>query len=105
MKTINCSYNNPYNEKWVFVESVLRKAIFFQGLNESVLAKAEEIEVDMGIKGVDSLHLACAEEFGVDFFITSNEKIIKRYQGSIILKSPTSFVNSVVDSLEVDKYG
>ena len=90
--------NNPYNERRVFVESVLGMAQSFQSLNESLLVRAEEIEANMGIKGMDSLHLASAESLGVDFFITCDDKIIKRYEGAIMVQSPTNFVNGVVSS-------
>ncbi|MGK7919447.1 MAG: PIN domain-containing protein [Trichodesmium sp.] len=90
--------NNPYNERKVFVESVLQEAKSFQNLNQNLLTRAEEIEENMGIKGIDSLHLACAEKFGVDFFITCDDKLIKRYEGAIIVQSPTIFVNNIVSS-------
>ncbi|NES05541.1 MAG: DNA-binding protein, partial [Okeania sp. SIO2F4] len=51
--------NNPYNERRVFVESVLQEAKSFQNLNENLLTRAEDIEVNMRIKGIDSLNLAC----------------------------------------------
>ncbi len=52
----------------------------------------------MGIKGMDSLHFACAEKLGVDFFITCDDKLIKRYEEAIIVQSPTIFVNNIVSS-------
>lgn len=89
--------NNPYNERRTFVESVLQEAKYFQSINENMLIRAEEIEATMGIKGLDSLHLVCAEELGVDFFITCDDKIIKRYRGTVNVKNPTEFVNNVIN--------
>ena len=72
--------NNPYGERRLFIEKVMEKATSFQSLNEEILARAEEIEATMGIKGVDSLHLACSEALEADYFITCDDKIIKKYQ-------------------------
>ena len=46
----------------------------------------------MGIKGMDSLHLACAEALAADCFITCDDKIVKRYRGTVTVKNPTDFV-------------
>ncbi|MDY6805232.1 MAG: PIN domain-containing protein [Cyanobacteriota bacterium] len=90
--------NNPYNERRSFVESVLQKAKDFQSINENMLIRAEEIEATMGIKGLDCLHLVCAEELGVDYFITSDDRIIKKYRGTVTVQNPTKFVNNVINS-------
>ncbi|MDY6802633.1 MAG: PIN domain-containing protein [Cyanobacteriota bacterium] len=90
--------NNPYNERRTFVESVLQEAKYFQSINENMLIRAEEIEATMGIKGLDSLHLVCAEELRVDYFITCDDKIIKRYRGTVTVQNPTEFVNNVINS-------
>ena len=89
--------NKPYNERRTFVQTVLQEAKYFQSLNENMLIRAEEIEATMGIKGLDSLHLVCAEELGVDYFITYDDKIIKRYYGIVTVKNPTEFVNNVIN--------
>ena len=52
--------NNPYSERRFFIDKVLENATKFQSLNAEILARAEEIEATMNIKGMDSLHLACA---------------------------------------------
>jgi len=87
--------NNPYGERRIFIEAVLIRATYFQDLNEEILTRAEEIEATMRIKGVDALHLACAEKIGGLYFITCDDKIVKRYQGAIVVKNPNDFVNDV----------
>lgn len=81
---------NPYNERRLFVNAVLRKARFFQGVDERILDRSQEIEA-LGIKGLDALHLACAEESAIDSFITCDEKITKRYSGKLNVTNPIEF--------------
>lgn len=75
---------------------ILGKATEFQPLDQEILTRAEEIEATMKIKGMDALHLACAEALGVDYFITCDDRMIKKYQGEIALKTPTDFANRAI---------
>ncbi|MEM3112748.1 MAG: PIN domain-containing protein [Candidatus Anstonellales archaeon] len=67
----------------------------FKPINDAVLAQAKEIEKAQ-IKGLDALHLACAEELKVDYFLTCDDKILKRYKGSIKLQNPADFVINIL---------
>jgi len=86
---------NPYNERNIFVGSVLKMAKSFQALNTKILKRAQELETD-GIKGLDALHLACAEGLNVDYFITCDDKIIKKYCGKIEIKTPVEFITNIL---------
>lgn len=97
--------NNPYSERRIFIEKVLEKATSFQSLNEQILTRAEEIEATMGIKGVDSLHLACSEALTVDYFITCDDKVIKRYRGVMAVKNPTEFANNAIVARKDEENG
>lgn len=92
---------NPYNERNVFVSSVLKMARSSQALNTKILKRSQELETD-GIKGVDALHLACAEELNVDCFITCDDKIIKKYCGKIEIKTPVEFIINILKENEDD---
>jgi len=67
----------------------------FQALNTKMLKRAQELETD-GIKGIDALHLACAEELKVDYFITCDDKIIKKYCGKIEIRTPVEFITNIL---------
>ncbi len=97
--------NNPYSDRRAFIEKVLEKATSFQSLNEKILTRAEEMETTMKIKGVDSLHLACAEALKVDDFITCDDKIIKRYRGVLAVKNPTEFANNAMIEQKEEENG
>jgi len=60
-------------------------------LIDEIVQKAVILE-KMGIKGMDALHLACAEEAKADFFLTCDEKIVKRYKGCLCVKNPIDFM-------------
>ncbi|MBD2776105.1 PIN domain-containing protein [Iningainema tapete] len=80
---------NPYNNRQNFVQQVLQKANYFQKIDHTVTTAAQYIEIHDKIKGVDSLHLACAEVAGADCFVTCDDRMIKRYIGTVEIKTPT----------------
>ncbi len=45
--------------------------------SQDILAKAEEVE-RCGIKGNDAVHLACAIISGCAYFVTCDDRIVKR---------------------------
>ena len=45
-----------------------------------------------GIKSLDALHLACAEASGCDYFLTCDDRIVKRYAGHLQVKNPADFI-------------
>lgn len=87
--------NNPYEERRSFLSSIFKKAGHIQAINDSILLIAQEIE-KYKIKGLDALHIACAEKLEVDYFITCDDKIMKRYKGSIKVQGPIDFVINIL---------
>lgn len=87
---------NPFPEKKIFIENVLSKSKRFRKADEKVLKIAELIENEAGIKAFDALHLACAEVMGADYFITCDDKMIKRYKGSVKVTDPVNFVHETL---------
>lgn len=86
---------NPYEERRTFVNLILQKSNYSQSINESILARSKEIE-KWNIKGFDALHIACAEKSKADFFITCDDKIIKRYKGLVNVQNPIDFVINIL---------
>ena len=86
---------NPYAERQMFVTSVLRKARLIQTLNNSLAKRAQEIEV-LGIKGLDALHLACAERLKADYFVTCDDRMIQKYTGTIVVVNPVELTMHVL---------
>jgi predicted nucleic acid-binding protein len=86
---------NPYTERQIFVTSVLQKARVVQTLNDKLAIRAQEIE-SLGIKGLDALHLACAEELKSRYFVTCDDRIIRKYSGKVKVINPVEFTMGVV---------
>src|SRR3989338_980850 len=64
--------SNPYEERRVFINLCIQKAKHIQPINEGILTRAQEIKAD--------------------YFLTCDDKISKRYNGSIKVQNPTNFV-------------
>lgn len=86
---------NPYAERQIFVTSVLRKARVIQTLNDSLAKRAQEIEA-LGIKGLDALHLACAERLKADYFVTCDDRMIRKYIGTVVVVNPVELTVRVL---------
>ena len=80
-------------------------AHFFVNATENVgNQKIEDIRmiaselIKQGIKPKDAAHLACAITAECDYFITTDDKLIKKYKGEkIILKTPLEFLGDLED--------
>ncbi|MEK7237421.1 MAG: PIN domain-containing protein [Nitrospirota bacterium] len=83
--------SNPYLERQAFVSLCIQKVKQIQTIHEGILARAQEME-KQHIKGLDALHLACAEELKADYFLTCDDIILKRYKGIIKIQNPVDFV-------------
>ena len=86
---------NPYPERQIFVTSVLRKARVIQTLNDRLARRAQEIEA-LGIKGLDALHLACAERLKADYFVTCDDRMIRKYIGTVVVINPVELTIRVL---------
>jgi predicted nucleic acid-binding protein len=81
---------------------------FFQ--NASMYIGSENMEeishtadnlMKQGIKMKDAAHLACAIKADCDYFITTDDKLIKKYNGSIIkIITPLEFLNDLEDKTD-----
>ena len=83
---------NPFPERKIFVERIIRRAKEYQNLNEKIRKRAMEIETTMKIQPIDALHLATAEYAQVEFFITSDYTLVKRYKGDLRVIRPLDFI-------------
>ena len=87
---------NPYPERKKFVEAVLQESVEFQAFNSETVKRAKELE-SSNIKGLDALHLACAEQLSTMYFVTCDERLMKRYQGLVTAINPIDFVNLLIE--------
>ena len=90
---------NPYVEKKLFVTSVLQKARVIQTLNDDLAKRAAEIE-ELGVKGLDALHLACAERLKAAYFVTCDDRIIRKYTGMVNAINPVELTMAMLKKEE-----
>jgi len=74
-----------------FVESVMHLADMYQNLNDSVVRRAQTIVQEYRLQPLDAVHIASAEAAQVDFFITCDYTVLKRYQGTLHIITPLQF--------------
>lgn len=82
---------NPFLERKKQINSILSFAHRYQEVDQKVKQRAQELE-ELKIDGIDSLHLACAEKAKVDYFITCDYDIIRKYKGSLKVINPLDFI-------------
>ena len=82
---------NPFEERRIFVSSVLAHAKVIQTINPTLLHRAQQIESSNSISGLDALHLACAEKLKCGYFITCDDKVVRRYKGTVKAINPVQF--------------
>jgi len=60
--------------------------------------RASELQEQQGVKSIDALHLASAESGQVDFFLTCDDSVIKRYRGKkMVMLNPVQFMLKVTE--------
>ena len=91
---------NPFEERKIFVSSVLAQAKVVQTINSALLNRAQQIESANGLSGLDTLHLACAEKLKCEYFITCDDRIVRRYKGAVKAINPIQFTIEVMKESE-----
>jgi len=90
----------PNQERKRRVLKLCEKASASIGLNEEIRLLAESLK-SYGFSTYDALHLACAKQAGVDVFLSTDDKLIKRaqrYSDFIVLnvRNPLSWLQEVL---------
>jgi PIN domain len=93
------SYENscnpfPIRKRWV--TRCLQLAAQSQHVDERIRARAQELEME-GIGAIDALHLACAEAAESQYFLTCDDRVVRRYSGSMQVLNPVNFVMSTTE--------
>lgn len=91
---------NPFEERRAFVSAVLAQAKIVQTINPALLNRAKQIESVNAISGLDALHLACAEKLKSTYFITCDDRIVRRYKGDVKALNPIQFTIEVLKESE-----
>jgi predicted nucleic acid-binding protein len=68
---------NPFIYRREYIASYLNMASIYVATNAALLKRAREIE-RIGIAALDALHLASAEQAEAEWFITCDDRILRR---------------------------
>ena len=49
----------------------------------------------MKIKGIDAIHASLSELNSIDYFLTVDDGIIKKYSGSLKILNPINFISQI----------
>lgn len=85
---------NPYEDIRMEIEMASSLASEKIKMGEDILTAAKNLE-SKGIKPRDAIHLACAIKWKADYFLTCDDKLIKKVkpmQGEIVILSPIDFI-------------
>jgi predicted nucleic acid-binding protein len=86
---------NPFEERRAAVGSWRKRSVVDVVETPSLLNNAKSL-VELGIRSKDALHVACAVEAGCEYFVTTDDTLLKklaRYT-RISAVDPTAFVRS-----------
>jgi len=70
---------NPFPDRQRWVSQVIALASTIQRVDTSIRLRAVTLE-NMGVNPLDALHLACAEAAAVDWFVTCDDRLRRRYR-------------------------
>lgn len=83
---------NPFRLRRNWVARCSRLASVHHEVDEDIKGRAQELE-QQGLKAVDALHVACAEAAGSEYFLTCDDRLVRRYQGEKVrVLNPVDFV-------------
>jgi predicted nucleic acid-binding protein len=87
---------NPFEEQREAIARWKNAAAADVGETAAVLRQAQEI-ANRGVRANDALHVACAVAAGCDFFLTTDDIVVKRLRGysGIVVMDPAQFVIEV----------
>jgi len=87
--------DNPYENRKSIISDFFNNALLFVDTDVSeIIEKRAEIIMNSGIKNKDAIHISCALEAKCDYFITTDDKVLKNYKrNDIIVCSPVNFVS------------
>jgi len=90
---------NPNQTRREYVLEVLRKTREFVELNEEIEKRAREF-LTFGIKALDALNLASAEQVKADYFCTCDDKFLKKAKSIKVLKTTAVSPIQLIDEIE-----
>jgi predicted nucleic acid-binding protein len=87
---------NPFSLRRDWMARCLEHAAVYQRVNQSIRERAEALEKH-GLGAIDSLHVACAESAHADYFLTCDDRLLRKQNHfNVVAMNPLDFVQKVV---------
>jgi predicted nucleic acid-binding protein len=93
----NSRNTNPIRQTWV--RQCLKRSKHYQKLQHGIIDRAKTLEKE-GVKPVDALHVAAAEQAQCDVFLTCDDRLLRRYSGSVKAMNPVTFILEITAESE-----
>lgn len=89
---------NPFEQRKLAIKDWKVHAFVYTGSTKEVLGMAERFE-RMGIRSKDALHLACSIAMKCDYFLTTDDQLVKKASGVTEIKvtDPVSFIREEIE--------
>ena len=89
---------NPFEQRKLVIKGWKNYASVDTDETEEIVKKAECFH-QMGIRSKDSIHLACAISMRCEYFLTTDDELIKKASGinEIKITDPISFIKEVTE--------
>ena len=84
--------NNPYENKRLSIAGISLHAVDRVKRGDFTSRMADQFTAK-GLEAADTLHVACAIEGKADFFITTDDRLLK-FQSSIQITDPITFIKT-----------
>lgn len=87
---------NPYDDVKTEIEMASRLASEYVGIADDILEAAKDLE-SSGIRARDAIHLACAMKSKAAWFLTCDDKLVKKgsfIKDRIIVVNPVDFIRT-----------
>ena len=84
---------NPHATRRDTIAEFFENAVEYVGSdkNDEILAIAKKIQAT-GVKVADSCHVACAEYSNCDYFLTTDDRVLKYKSDKITIINPVQFI-------------
>jgi predicted nucleic acid-binding protein len=83
--------NNPFDARRETIFDFSKHAVEIISANDKILKEAKEIK-SSGLKEKDALHIACAVYANCDYFISTDDRILKYETDMINIIDPIDFI-------------
>jgi predicted nucleic acid-binding protein len=87
---------NPFDDIKAAISKWRSLAVIDTGETEGIIARTKKL-AQLGLKGKDAIHLACAVEMKCDYFITTDDYIIRKSAAisEIRVTDPIDFIREL----------